>query len=808
VGLKPWLQDAVKAAREAAVSAPDDAEKIGRLGMLYLLAASPLDASICFRRATDLDPKVLRWKYYLALSHDESFETAAAEACLRQAIALDDTYPPLFLRLGDLLFKTRPAAAMPFYEKAVKLNPRDARSHYGLGECALAAGDRDAAMAHYRRAIEEVPAFADAHRALARLLAEEGRRVDAQAHELKAIDGGPAPIIGDPLFVELLNCSISTPGLVADAERLAKEGRVQDAIAMLQTAAAGGDRSPTIRNTLGILLGTQGRYEEAARHFLAVLDDYPDWTEVRSNLGLALQNLGKYEKAEQIFRQLLDKNPRDEQALGLFGMLMLETGRPHEALPSFRKARGIRPEKVEHGLGEAMVHVCLGDSTAAVGAWVGARKSAAEPDGPSFSLVFRLVKLMAAQVGAIDPARPGKGRVSLRDVVALESPLRAAGRSAPQEDSRSGGPATAKQASTAPAPLDEASALAREADRAARAAELLAEEAARLCNLGQFETALHILEPAVEDDPGGTVENAIGAVETLRGRPAAASDHFRKAQRLNPKSAIARSNLGQALAEQGQEAEAEKLLREVLADEPDHVPTLRRLGLLLGRLQRIEEGMSLLRRCEELAPGDRATRFSMADLLATSGKGSEALDLAHRAVDAADPDARLLLGNLLQRLGDPAAAEKEWREAIRLRPAFVSAYLALEAAARERDDYAAAVETLQNGLTQAPESALLANNLAFLLSTCPTARLRNPELGVKLAEKACQLTDQSNFQMLDTLAITYASVGRFDEAVATQRRALELAGRAAIGDRLNEFRQRLALFESGRPYFASRARGN
>jgi len=53
---------------------------------------------------------------------------------------------------------------------------------------------------------------------------------------------------------------------------------------------------------------------------------------------------------------------------------------------------------------------------------------------------------------------------------------------------------------------------------------------------------------------------------------------------------------------------------------------------------------------------------------------------------------------------------------------------------------------------------------------------------------------------MDTLAVAYASAGRFDEAVAAARKALELAAGAERTAYALEIEARLKLFENGRTW--------
>jgi spermidine synthase len=62
------------------------------------------------------------------------------------------------------------------------------------------------------------------------------------------------------------------------------------------------------------------------------------------------------------------------------------------------------------------------------------------------------------------------------------------------------------------------------------------------------------------------------------------------------------------------------------------------------------------------------------------------------------------------------------------------------------------------------------------------------------------LTGYENPVALDTLAAAYAEAGRFDAAVATATRAVDIArtsGQTALSDR---FAGRLELYRSGKPF--------
>jgi Flp pilus assembly protein TadD len=89
---------------------------------------------------------------------------------------------------------------------------------------------------------------------------------------------------------------------------------------------------------------------------------------------------------------------------------------------------------------------------------------------------------------------------------------------------------------------------------------------------------------------------------------------------------------------------------------------------------------------------------------------------------------------------------------------------------------------------------------AWALATHPDPHKRDPARAVALAEQACLATDHGRAPLLDALAAAYASAGRFDDAVATARRALTLAESARQTALATALAQRLRLYQDHRPF--------
>ena len=94
------------------------------------------------------------------------------------------------------------------------------------------------------------------------------------------------------------------------------------------------------------------------------------------------------------------------------------------------------------------------------------------------------------------------------------------------------------------------------------------------------------------------------------------------------------------------------------------------------------------------------------------------------------------------------------------------------------------------------DDAATANHLAWILSTCPHAEVRDGARAVELATRACELTDYEAAYCVDTLGTAYAEAGDFEAAVKHGERAIELVEE----DSREEYLGRVALYRAGKPF--------
>ena len=97
-------------------------------------------------------------------------------------------------------------------------------------------------------------------------------------------------------------------------------------------------------------------------------------------------------------------------------------------------------------------------------------------------------------------------------------------------------------------------------------------------------------------------------------------------------------------------------------------------------------------------------------------------------------------------------------------------------------------------------SVIALNNLAWMLATASDPGLRNGKEAVRLAERACQLTQNKKAAPGYTLAAAYAEAGRFADAVSTAQKAREVALEQGQNEIVARNEPLLELYKSGRAY--------
>jgi len=180
------LVPALELTKRTANAFPESSHVFALKGSVELAAALFTDAVDSFSRALQLDPSSADASIGLARAQFGSGMTQQAEETLERAIANFPNKAPLELELAQLLIKEAEtgdegarARAEQLLQSAVALDDTLAEAHYQLGALELARGQAPRALIHLEKAAKLNPTSAKTHFALSRAFRRLGRNEEA-----------------------------------------------------------------------------------------------------------------------------------------------------------------------------------------------------------------------------------------------------------------------------------------------------------------------------------------------------------------------------------------------------------------------------------------------------------------------------------------------------------------------------------------------------------------------------------------------------------------------------------------------------
>ncbi len=353
---------------------------------------------------------------------------------------------------------------------------------------------------------------------------------------------------------------------------------------------------------------------------------------------------------------------------------------------------------------------------------------------------------------------------------------------------------------------------------------------------GKTNEAIELLSEALHIRPSlYEAHNNLGAIFFTQGNRDMAIAHFSEAVRLNPESASARDNLGKALAHNGlldaavaqlreavrlrprfaeayyhlglalyqqkKTTEAAACFAEALKANPDSAEAHNLLGAILAEQKQTREALGHFEKALQLKPGFGEAHFHLGLALLQQGRIDEATTHLREAVriDPKDAEARYNLGYVLAVRGDREKALREQEEALRLEPDMPEAHHQMALLLLLDGQAEKSLAHFARAIALKPDQAQWLNDLAWVLASHAGSGIRDPHEAIRLSERACLLTSPPNPEFLDTLAVAYASAGRYAEAVRQEEQALKII-RDAGKNPPDDFSRRLDLFRNHRPY--------
>jgi tetratricopeptide (TPR) repeat protein len=143
-------------------------------------------------------------------------------------------------------------------------------------------------------------------------------------------------------------------------------------------------------------------------------------------------------------------------------------------------------------------------------------------------------------------------------------------------------------------------------------------------------------------------------------------------------------------------------------------------------------------------------------------------------------------------------ALEDLNEAVRLDPTTASHLRVRARVFFERGEFARALADLDGAARLEPSDPEGQQGRAWILATCPDAKIRNGAQAVAAATRACELTSWKVPHTLTTLAAAYSETGNFSAAVQWQQKALDLVSERSA--QKPEYQRLLARYMAKKPY--------
>jgi tetratricopeptide (TPR) repeat protein len=191
--------------------------------------------------------------------------------------------------------------------------------------------------------------------------------------------------------------------------------------------------------------------------------------------------------------------------------------------------------------------------------------------------------------------------------------------------------------------------------------------------------------------------------------------------------------------------------------------------------------------------------YSLGVVMASTGRSNEAIAHFTKAV-AFSPnylEAHLALGDALRGAGRVEASLEHYAEAVRSNPRAAEARFGYAMALVRLRRYADARDWLVESARVQPDRPELAHALARLFAAAPDDRVRDGRRALTIVEELFK--SFKNTDVGETMAMTMAEIGEFEQATGIQRGVLEAAKRAGDTQGVRRMTANLRLYEQRRP---------
>lgn len=621
-------------------------------------------------------------------------------------------------RMAKYLEKGKSYLAEENYDKArvelknaLQIDPKNAQSHFLLGQVEQTKGNLRRSYGHYSAAVELDPNLHEARTKLGRfylLFGDTKKATEMMEHvikadptdrnartlraAIKAVNGDEKGALDEAAEVFASDKTHSESGDLLSA-LYEQRGEIDKSIETLSHLLKARPKMTSYRKRLARLYIKKNDKVNAEKVLKEIIPIEPDNMEHRTNLAFFYNEMNQLDKAESVLREAVNADPKDVERYLLLA----------EFLAGKRSSEAAEKELI----------------------------SAIEKNKKKYELRFGLADLYR-KMNRLDDVES-----TYKTIIELEG-TEVNGLKARNQ--------LAKFILSSRKGMDEASILVEEVlDENPRDAEALLLRGKIALTLGKPDDAIIALRSVLKDQPRSVeVLSLLAEGHLLKGEKALARESLLKAVDTNPSDLSARLKLAQFLGKIKEYDDGLEVVKKSLKQSPNHQETLLLNVDLLIAKRDYQKAESELRKYNNLFPNQAAGYYRMGQIYVTQNKLSDAITEFENALQksnansykpltaivktyvaqgmtekamaklndilVASPEdifARELLGELYLTQEKYPEAEKEFTKAIRFKPKWTLPYGNLAKVHQARGDIEASIKVFQQGLEAVPNDPVL-----------------------------------------------------------------------------------------------------
>jgi len=280
-----------------------------------------------------------------------------------------------------------------------------------------------------------------------------------------------------------------------------------------------------------------------------------------------------------------------------------------------------------------------------------------------------------------------------------------------------------------------------------------------------------------------------------------ARNEFAKVLELEPASRLGHNGMGKLLSAEAKYDEAVKEFEKATNGQPPFIEAHLNLGNAFMATDHLEDAKREYSRVIELDPNNFAGHLNLGTLLARDRQLDAAIQQFSQAEAINPHDAMVAtdLGTALLQKGLLPGAAQEFQKAAQISPSNYSVHVSLGIILYQMRQVDEAIDQFKTAMKlrpDRPEAADRLNRIAWIFAASPVAASRDGKRSLALVEELMRQEGSDDPNLIAIQAAAYAESGKFSEAVAAARKAVDLAGqenapadiRAALNEQLESYR--------------------